>query len=179
MVKFVHLATKSDMEEETLEKNCERAVVLGWGDQYAKDSDGNPFFPPIAPYNPQLHCVRLEVITEADCFRHYGELIPENYMCTFAYGKDACQVDLILWLFLFVIQKYFFKGDSGGPLICNGTQYGIILSGIGCAYKSFPGLHTKVANYRTFIHDTMRYNSGLYYKCLKMILILNVVVTSF
>ncbi|XP_034003938.1 anionic trypsin-1-like [Trematomus bernacchii] len=39
------------------------------------------------------------------------------------------------------------KGDSGGPLICDGQLEGIVSWGISCANPYFPGVYTKVRNY--------------------------------
>ncbi|XP_045466833.1 trypsin-2-like [Harmonia axyridis] len=43
-------------------------------------------------------------------------------------------------------------GDSGGPFICNGIQYGIISFGLGCAQMNMPGVFTNVSTFHDWIY---------------------------
>ncbi|XP_077299816.1 trypsin-3-like [Arctopsyche grandis] len=47
-------------------------------------------------------------------------------------------------------------GDSGGPAIQNGIQYGVVsgvYSGVGCSAPNVPGLYAKVSSVRDWIQD--------------------------
>jgi secreted trypsin-like serine protease len=69
----------------------------------------------------------------------YDGEITANMICAGVGGKDACQ------------------GDSGGPLLAfeNGSYYvnGITSWGYTCADPDFPGVYTKVANYKSWIES--------------------------
>ncbi|KAK9881144.1 hypothetical protein WA026_014495 [Henosepilachna vigintioctopunctata] len=48
-------------------------------------------------------------------------------------------------------------GDSGGPLICGGIQYGITSFGIGCAMPHMFGIYVNISAVRDWIFSTMRH----------------------
>lgn len=48
-----------------------------------------------------------------------------------------------------------FKGDYGGPLVCNGTLVGIVSRGKNCLLEGIPGLYMDVAYYRNWIIANM------------------------
>ncbi|XP_014643279.1 PREDICTED: trypsin-like [Ceratotherium simum simum] len=89
-----------------------------------------------------LQCLRAPVLSNSTCRKAYPGLINNSMMCVgfLEGGKDAC------------------KGDSGGPVACNGTLQGIVSWGAGCALKGKPGVYTKVCNYIKWIQDTMAAN---------------------
>lgn len=92
----------------------------------------------------------VEIISNEKCAKKYakaGQEITDNMIC--AQGKnnngfvDGCQ------------------GDSGGPLVCNHTGkwelYGLTSWGKGCGEKKYPGVWTRVINYKKWAVDTMDY----------------------
>ncbi|XP_075997364.1 trypsin-like [Genypterus blacodes] len=78
----------------------------------------------------------VAVYTIPNCQNYYYFRITNNMICAghLQGGKDACQ------------------GDSGGPLMCNDRFEGIVSWGIGCAYRQYPGVYSKVRNYLGWIH---------------------------
>ena len=51
---------------------------------------------------------------------------------------------------------FYFKGDSGGPAICDGRVHGIVMGGLYCAKADYPGVYTRVAHYVHWIRDIIR-----------------------
>lgn len=74
---------------------------------------------------------------------YYDSELTDNMLCAGVPGggQDACQ------------------GDSGGPLFRYDNDdlwlAGIVSWGIGCADSSFPGVYTRVANYDSWINQTV------------------------
>jgi trypsin len=53
------------------------------------------------------------------------------------------------------------QGDSGGPLVCNGKLVGLASFGVQCSYSlNFPGVHTNVYYYRSWIEKEILQNSA-------------------
>lgn len=108
------------------------AVVLGWGSLY----DGGP-------RATNLQKVVLTIKDQGDCRRNFGSKAPggivDHMLCAAAPGKDAC------------------GGDSGGPLLVDNCQVGIVSWGIGCATDKY-GVYTRVASFRNWIEkNRMKY----------------------
>ncbi|XP_053975832.1 trypsin alpha-3-like [Hylaeus volcanicus] len=105
--------------------------VTGWG---ALQQGGQ--------VSPQLMKVSVPIVNRKQCQEAYGSSsITERMICAgyTAGGKDSCQ------------------GDSGGPLTHQGTLYGIVSWGYGCAQPKHPGVYSNVANLRSWIKQ----NSGV------------------
>lgn len=100
--------------------------VTGWG---AVKSGGNE--------SPLLRGVTVPIVDRKTCKNKYKYIlnITDRMICAgyMEGGKDSCQ------------------GDSGGPLTANGTLYGIVSWGNGCAQPSYPGVYTNVADLRWWI----------------------------
>jgi secreted trypsin-like serine protease len=116
----------------TLVPDYSMSVVAGWG----KLSDGGLT-------SKKLLQVSLPTVGWKECAAMYSELtkLTKNMLCA-GYsvgGKDACH------------------GDSGGPLLwrTNGRweQQGVVSFGASCAQPQFPGVYTRVVNYRKWISD--------------------------
>ncbi|XP_032070199.1 granzyme A-like [Thamnophis elegans] len=95
-----------------------QCLVAGWGiTESRRPSD-------------VLREVDVTVIARNICNdrKHYNSkpLVTMNMVCAGdkSGGKDAC------------------TGDSGGPLICNGVQRGIVSFGRGCGKSQYPGVYT-------------------------------------
>ncbi|XP_061424523.1 trypsin-3-like [Lethenteron reissneri] len=108
--------------------------VSGWGNTRASGSS----------YPDKLMAVDVPVISTTTCNAGsaYGGEITANMVCAgfMAGGKDSCQ------------------GDSGGPMVCGGLLHGVVSWGYGCAQPNKPGVYARVANFRSWIDQTMAAN---------------------
>jgi secreted trypsin-like serine protease len=111
--------------------NNDTSTVTGWG----TSSSGGTLA-------ANLQQASMPIISTAVCRSSsgYGNGITDNMICAgyLAGGKDSCQ------------------GDSGGPLVvANGrgsyALAGIVSYGNGCAESAYPGVYTRVANYRSWL----------------------------
>lgn len=103
------------------------SYVTGWG--LLSEGGSRP---------TQLYAVTIPIVNQAQCVSAYSgfNTVTTNMICAGRLGvggQDACQ------------------GDSGGPLTVGGVLHGITSWGRGCAQANYPGVWTRVANYRTWI----------------------------
>uniref|UniRef100_A0A673VB47 Kallikrein related peptidase 13 n=1 Tax=Suricata suricatta TaxID=37032 RepID=A0A673VB47_SURSU len=92
-------------------------------------------------YPPTLQCANIQLRSDEECHQVYPGKITPNMLCagTKEGGKDSCE------------------GDSGGPLICNGTLHGIISWGdFPCGQPNRPGVYTRVSQYVVWIQETIK-----------------------
>ncbi|KAK9307028.1 hypothetical protein QLX08_002480 [Tetragonisca angustula] len=105
-----------------------KAVVTGWG-----------YVAPGGPTSDRLKSLTLPVVDQATCKKIYGNLLTNNMLCAgiMSGGKDACSI------------------DSGGPLVYNKVQIGIVSWGWygSCAKPQYPGVYTRVSAIRQWIKD--------------------------
>lgn len=107
-------------------------TATGWG--YVKEN---------GPLSPTLLRVSVPVVSQTECRQDYqGDrvAITDNMFCAGEADKDSCQ------------------GDSGGPLLVgigdSLKQVGIVSFGIGCGRKGYPGVYTRLENYRNWVRQT-------------------------
>ncbi|XP_004526983.1 trypsin alpha-3 [Ceratitis capitata] len=87
----------------------------------------------------QLQEVQVPVLSRALCKIKYAfrEYISPSMMCASTPGKDSC------------------SGDSGGPMVCNERQAGIVSWGYGCGKALYPGVYTDVSKIYGFIEKVL------------------------
>ncbi|MFQ3192880.1 MAG: secreted trypsin-like serine protease, partial [Paraglaciecola sp.] len=148
----VKIADPSVTDQYALEMSV--STVAGWGGRVGYEpGDGETSdFPDI------LHKVDLQLMTNQQCIEVLltdDSLVTDNMICAAVSegGKGSCQ------------------GDSGGPLVVNTgsgvQQVGIVSWGIGCAAAGFPGVYTRVSQYKDWISSitngiavTQKYDFG-------------------
>jgi trypsin len=111
--------------------------VAGWGNMST-----SPYsFDRVFPSNLMEALVPIVSTSLCNSSISYDGTITSNMICA-GYMKstrDSCQ------------------GDSGGPLIVNNTLVGIVSWGNGCAKDNFPGVYTKIQNYKGWIESYVPY----------------------
>lgn len=109
-------------------------LVSGWG--AVKENVKNP--------SNVLRGVRISKVPIKKCKKQYVNefRVSSLVVCAALPGKDSC------------------SGDSGGPLINNGVQYGIVSGGKGCARPNFPGIYTNIKRQYPWIRNVVRRFGG-------------------
>ncbi|ELK37890.1 Kallikrein-7 [Myotis davidii] len=110
-------------------------TVSGWGittmDAAAKKSS-------------ELMCSNVNIISYQECKQSYRPLLKKYMLCTAPRDglSNSC------------------KGDSGNPLICEGSLQGLVSAGyIPCTLPFKPVIYTRICMYRKWLYNTMKANS--------------------
>lgn len=108
---------------ESVPKDGDKATVVGWGKTQLFDGSSN-----------ELRYLNVSIMNASDCLnRDFPLLILANQICAISpVGQGTC------------------NGDSGGPLIYNGSQYGIVSWGINCAV-GYPDVYTNACDQAKWI----------------------------
>ncbi|KAJ8672530.1 hypothetical protein QAD02_003789 [Eretmocerus hayati] len=86
-------------------------------------------------FSAELRCTTLKVVTEDMCRQKFQRSM-ENQICAYGEAKDTC------------------RGDSGGPLMVQERQAGIVSwGGPTCGTQHIPGGYVAVADYRDWIDE--------------------------
>ncbi|CRL00489.1 CLUMA_CG013750, isoform A [Clunio marinus] len=115
---------------ETLADGTE-CIVCGWG-RMRNDTRTS-----------QLRSVSVYKVNQEICQKDYNStrvkfhIVEGTMICAGVNegGKDAC------------------AGDSGGPLICNSKQFGVVSSGYGCGLPEYPGIYAFVPTIHEWINE--------------------------
>uniref|UniRef100_A0A6E8UZS8 Peptidase S1 domain-containing protein n=1 Tax=Anopheles coluzzii TaxID=1518534 RepID=A0A6E8UZS8_ANOCL len=105
----------------------ERILVTGWG-----------YLTAAGKVDDTLQMILLDAVPQESCNRTWTGFITADMLCAGGPGVDAC------------------AGDSGGPAVQDGVQYGIVSWGsIDCG-NGLPGVFTNIAHpsVRSFIRRT-------------------------
>lgn len=102
------------------------ATVSGWGTTEYEGSAADI-----------LQVVTVPIVDLDRCTQAYVDINPvtDGMLCSGARDLGPC------------------NGDSGGPLLVNGTLHGIVSWAEGCAQEDFPSVNARVAHYRNWIDN--------------------------
>ncbi|XP_076303585.1 chymotrypsin-2-like isoform X3 [Lasioglossum baleicum] len=104
----------------------EIAIITGWG---RLSTDGE--------VPSTLQEIKLKVLPQEQCAAIWGVGVTESHICTFTrVDEGVC------------------NGDSGGALVVNGVQVGIVSYGMPCARGS-PDVYTRVYSYIPWIREQL------------------------
>ncbi|XP_070259081.1 kallikrein-7-like [Myotis yumanensis] len=109
-------------------------TVSGWG-VTTKDGATKP---------SELMCSNVNIISYQECKQAYRALLKKYMLCAAAPNglSNSC------------------KGDSGSPLICEGSLQGLVFAGyIPCTTPFKPVIYTRICMYRKWLNNTMKANS--------------------
>ncbi|EPQ15129.1 Kallikrein-7 [Myotis brandtii] len=89
-------------------------------------------------------CSNVNITSFRDCKQTYWTLLKYHMLCAAAPDglSDIC------------------RGDSGSPLICEGSLQGVVSAGhFPCILPFEPVIYTRICMYRKWLYDTMKANS--------------------
>lgn len=113
------------------------------------------------PPSHALRFVNVPIVPFANCRVAHGSHLKQGMLCAGCGGKDAC------------------SADSGGPLVCNNIQVGIVSWGTNCGHANFPGVYTNVAHYFTWIQIQQERSSSMSATCNIHMIFVNIIISIF
>lgn len=115
--------------EEEVGTTC---TIAGWGEL----SFGGPS-------TNDLMFAKIPLLKDSDCGAYRERFDKSSMLCAgFLNGTvDSC------------------RGDSGGPLACNGKLVGVVSWGEGCARKDYPGVYADVYSALEWIEEIIKKNA--------------------
>ncbi|XP_044736376.1 trypsin-7-like [Chrysoperla carnea] len=122
--KYVRPAKLPEQDEPVMANA--KAVLAGWGR-----------ISTFGPVSKRLQKVCLKIWSLESCRRAHSDAVHDTNLCAGVPqgGKGQC------------------SGDSGGPLIVDGKVVGLVSWSVKpCARAGYPGVFTRVASYRDWIH---------------------------
>ncbi|XP_014253933.1 trypsin-1-like isoform X2 [Cimex lectularius] len=91
----------------------------------------------------RLKSTSIHIISNDECYDYFGDDVDQAWLCTMQLPSSLCDAC---------------TGDSGGPLVCNDLFLcGIISSGIGCGYSTFPAVYTRVSYFHDWIRNSLTF----------------------
>ncbi|XP_045434844.1 kallikrein-7 isoform X2 [Pipistrellus kuhlii] len=128
----------SAVKKVNLPTQCDPAgtpcTVSGWGTITSPD----------VTFPSQLMCTNIRLISPQNCKKIYKDLLGKSMVCA---GEPNSRTNAC-------------NGDSGGPLICQGTLQGLVSWGaFPCGQPNNPGVYTQVCKFTDWINETIKNNS--------------------
>ncbi|GJQ79389.1 hypothetical protein Trydic_g16248 [Trypoxylus dichotomus] len=135
--RYVKLADEIFYARVASSRLCNYSIALGFGKQNIihKNHTEEPIM-----HNQKLQCVHQRLMSHEFC--SWNVLVDRTMLCTLGTATESADVC---------------KGDSGGPLICQGVQIGIVSAGRGCGI-GLPSYFTRIDSFYDFI---VKHSSGI------------------
>ncbi|XP_011502272.1 PREDICTED: trypsin epsilon-like [Ceratosolen solmsi marchali] len=106
------------------------AIVSGWGITETGELSDN------------LRAVEVPIVDRQACNISYSGIISDSELCAGSTGKDSCTY------------------DSGGPLVIDGRQAGIVSMGSGCGGPIYRGIYADIAFFSEWITRQLSNNAA-------------------
>jgi len=118
----------------------EQLLALGWGTTSVENPQtfSNILRETLLDYIPNDVCIEATGTSSSGFMVDYEREIIDVSLCAADFsGSDAC------------------AGDSGGPLLIDGVQVGIISASFGCVHPTLPGLNVRISHVHNWIDEAV------------------------